>query len=129
MVQDYDLAGNWKEIIDEFPFFSFLLADLHPHVLAMPFAFLAMALALNIFLGGGSGAIRLASIAAKFELVFLRTCSTCIGWTGVSQHVGFSDLCGFIQWSICTSYAQQRNLVHRLFSRFGSKISSVWHWR
>jgi uncharacterized membrane protein len=39
-----------KEIIDEFPFFSFLLADLHPHVLAMPFAFLAITLALNIFL-------------------------------------------------------------------------------
>lgn len=55
VVQDYDLAGNWKEIIDEFPFFSFLLADLHPHVLAMPFVFLAMALALNVFLGGAVG--------------------------------------------------------------------------
>ncbi len=42
--------GGSKEIIDEFPFFSFLLADLHPHVLAMPFAFLAITLALNLFL-------------------------------------------------------------------------------
>ncbi|MDP2975185.1 MAG: DUF2298 domain-containing protein, partial [Anaerolineales bacterium] len=25
VVQDYDLAGNWREIIDEFPFFSYLL--------------------------------------------------------------------------------------------------------
>lgn len=58
VVQDYDLAGNWKEIIDEFPFFSYLLADLHPHVLAMPFAFLAMAIALNLFLGGGRGSFR-----------------------------------------------------------------------
>lgn len=55
VVQDYDFQGNWKEIIDEFPVFSYLLADLHPHVLAMPFAFLAMALALNLFLGGGQG--------------------------------------------------------------------------
>jgi len=47
---DYDFAGNPKEIIDEFPFFSFLLGDLHPHVLAIPFAFLAMALALNLIL-------------------------------------------------------------------------------
>jgi YYY domain-containing protein len=55
VVQDYDYAGNWKEVIDEFPAFSYLLADLHPHVLAMPFAFLAMALTLNLFLGGGAG--------------------------------------------------------------------------
>lgn len=55
VVQDYDLAGNFREVIDEFPFFSYLLADLHPHVLAMPFALLAIGLALNLFLGGWKG--------------------------------------------------------------------------
>jgi len=58
VVQDYDLAGNWREVIDEFPFFSFLLADLHPHVLAIPFALLAIALALNLFSGGAKGHMR-----------------------------------------------------------------------
>lgn len=48
VLQDYDVAGGFREIIDEFPAFSYVLADLHPHVLAMPFAFLAMALALNL---------------------------------------------------------------------------------
>lgn len=52
ILQDYDLAGNFREIIDEFPAFSYLLGDLHPHVLAMPFVLLVMALALNLFLGG-----------------------------------------------------------------------------
>ena len=54
VVQDFDF--NWVnkgDIIDEFPFFSYLLADLHPHVLAMPFAFLAMAITFNLFLGRG----------------------------------------------------------------------------
>ncbi len=37
-------------VIDEFPQFSFLLADVHPHVLALPFAVLAVGLALNILL-------------------------------------------------------------------------------
>ncbi len=59
VVQDYDLAGNSKEIIDEFPFFSYLLADLHPHVLAMPFAFLAMTLAFHVLVNTEGGSLRL----------------------------------------------------------------------
>ena len=55
VVHDYDLRGNFTEIIDEFPFFSYLLGDLHPHVLAMPFGLLAAALALNLYLGGWKG--------------------------------------------------------------------------
>ena len=55
VVQDFTLNGAPKEIIDEFPFFSYLLSDLHPHVLAMPFVLLAILLALNVFLGGGGG--------------------------------------------------------------------------
>ncbi|GMV32825.1 hypothetical protein FBQ83_06135 [Chloroflexi bacterium CFX5] len=52
VIQDYDIAGGHREVIDEFPFFSFLLGDLHPHVLAIPFTLLAVSIALNIFLGG-----------------------------------------------------------------------------
>jgi uncharacterized membrane protein len=59
VLQDYDMAGNWKEIIDEFPFFSFLLGDLHPHVLAIPFALLLIGFILNLFLGGGQGDLRM----------------------------------------------------------------------
>jgi YYY domain-containing protein len=59
VVQDSDLVGNFQEVIDEFPFFSFLLGDLHPHVLAIPFTLLAVAVALNIFLGGWRGRIDL----------------------------------------------------------------------
>ncbi len=58
VVQDYDLAGTWREVIDEFPFFSYLLGDLHPHVLVMPFALLAVGLCLNVFLGGAKGGMR-----------------------------------------------------------------------
>jgi YYY domain-containing protein len=41
--------------ITEFPAFSFVLSDLHAHVLALPFAALAVGLALNILLARGEG--------------------------------------------------------------------------
>lgn len=59
VVQDYDLNGIFREAIDEFPAFSFLLGDLHPHVLSIPFFLLALAFALNLFLGGARGQIDL----------------------------------------------------------------------
>jgi len=55
VITDYNLANQHIEIIDEFPAFSYLLGDLHPHVLAMPFGLLAVGVALNLFLGGWKG--------------------------------------------------------------------------
>lgn len=49
-IHDYDFTGSFnQEVIDEFPMFSFLLGDMHPHVLTIPFVLLAIALALNLF--------------------------------------------------------------------------------
>ena len=60
VIMDYDLKGNWTlDVINEFPAFSYLLGDLHPHVLSMPFVLLAVAVALNLFLGGWRGTIDL----------------------------------------------------------------------
>jgi YYY domain-containing protein len=60
VVMDYDLMNRWMgDVIDEFPFFSYLLGDLHPHVLAMPFNLLAIAVALNVFFGGWRGKMNL----------------------------------------------------------------------
>jgi len=63
VISDFDLAGHFQEVIDEFPFFSFLHADLHPHVLAIPFNLLAAAVALNLFLGGWQGKMPLLGLA------------------------------------------------------------------
>ncbi len=50
VLTDRGLDGSVKEIIDEFPFFSFYLGDLHPHVLGIPFVLMAVAIALNLFM-------------------------------------------------------------------------------
>ncbi len=47
-VADADYAGRPVEVITEFPFFSYLLGDDHPHLLSMPFLVLAAALALAV---------------------------------------------------------------------------------
>jgi YYY domain-containing protein len=51
VVQDFKATGEQIEVIDEFPQFSYLLADMHPHDLSMPFVLLAVTVALNIYLG------------------------------------------------------------------------------
>ncbi|MBI2906050.1 MAG: hypothetical protein HYX92_00190 [Chloroflexi bacterium] len=40
--------------ISEFPYFSFLLGDMHPHVMSLPFTIMAIGLSLNIFRSAAS---------------------------------------------------------------------------
>ncbi len=52
-VTDPGLTGEgWREVIDEFPAFSFALGDLHPHVLSIPFVLLAIGLAFHLYRRG-----------------------------------------------------------------------------
>jgi len=44
VINDRLPSGEPVEVIDEFPAFSFVLGDMHPHVLALPFVLLAIAL-------------------------------------------------------------------------------------
>ena len=53
VINDRNPLGEPVEVIDEFPFFSFLLGDMHPHVLALPFVLVAVALCLEWLLRRG----------------------------------------------------------------------------
>jgi len=68
------LPEEGLEPIAEFPGFSFLLGDMHPHVLALPFAFLALAVALLWWLKPiGSWAPEQwegATLTGRFRLLF-----------------------------------------------------------
>lgn len=51
-----DTVSNGQSLdytITEFPFFSFLLGDLHPHVLSLPFLLLTLSFGLNLFVTPG----------------------------------------------------------------------------
>lgn len=59
VVHDIKLSGETVEVIDEFPFFSFLLADNHPHLLALPFVLMAIGFILQVYLSLAPGEYRL----------------------------------------------------------------------
>lgn len=70
VIHDIDLQGNVSSLspIDEFPAFSFVLGDLHPHVLVIPFVMLLIGLALNIYLGGMVSEKKLLGIVLPYRL-------------------------------------------------------------
>lgn len=75
VLNDRNLDGSRVEVIDEFPQFSFLLADVHPHVLSLPFAALAVGIALSILLSrrGPNGVQTIFYAVVIGGLIFLNT--------------------------------------------------------
>jgi YYY domain-containing protein len=68
VIQDRDFNGAAISIqpIDEFPMFSFLLADSHPHVMVLPFVLFALALAFNV--------LRSNDAPDRMQIVFYALC-------------------------------------------------------
>jgi uncharacterized membrane protein len=64
VIRDLDLNGLplGLQSIDEFPFFTFLLADNHPHLLAMPFVLIVIAFAFQVFLQEQRTPLRLGEV-------------------------------------------------------------------
>jgi YYY domain-containing protein len=52
---DPNQLGAHYEVIDEFPAFTYVMGDLHPHVLAFPFLMAVLAVVLEILLRGSEG--------------------------------------------------------------------------
>ena len=50
-----DDGQSFTETINEFPWFSLLLGDLHPHLTALPFTMLAIVLAISAVFTGTPG--------------------------------------------------------------------------
>jgi len=51
VLADFGLNGGHQEVIAEYPAFSYILGDNHPHVLAMPFVILGIGLILAWYMG------------------------------------------------------------------------------
>ena len=66
------------ETINEFPFWTFLFADLHPHLIAMPFGVLVAGLAINWVLEAGSWKLEAGSGSWMPPQLLLASLSACL---------------------------------------------------
>ncbi|MEM7532440.1 MAG: DUF2298 domain-containing protein [Chloroflexota bacterium] len=70
VIEDLSLTGHHIEVIDEFPMFSYLLGDNHPHVIAMPFAILLIGMAQNlVYSRNAYGDTKVTGLIAKIRQV------------------------------------------------------------
>jgi len=70
VIHEYHLSGRAEEGLEpiaENPSFSYVLGDLHPHVLALPFAFLSLAVAFSWWLDPSPARFRLKGLLRKQE--------------------------------------------------------------
>jgi YYY domain-containing protein len=63
IIMDDNFLGKTPTVITEFPSFSFILGDLHPHVMALPYVLLALGLATELYHMGRHGGWRHLSLA------------------------------------------------------------------
>ena len=116
VLQDYDFIGNFYEIIDEFPVFSFLLGDLHPHVLSIPYALLIVGMGLSALWSDDPDDTKLSSpvnwltIIALGGMAFLNTWDfpiyfalvALVRLSGIGKRSGWTRdaFIGFLGWAI-----------------------------
>jgi YYY domain-containing protein len=85
VLKDLGPDGGEIELITEFPAFSFVLGDNHPHVLSLPFLLIVIALALNLFASRDSASVDSARVstaggAARRLACLVGRSSSCPSW-------------------------------------------------
>jgi len=106
-----DYFGRTRVIpgtINEFPYFSFLFADLHPHMIGIPFTILVLALALNIVSSARFHVSRFTFHEPPSSILQLLTTSLCLGALAVTNTWDLPTYLGFI----AAAFLLRERLIH-----------------
>ena len=105
-----DTVENGRSLdytITEFPFFSFLLGDLHPHVMSLPFVLVFSGLVLNFFVAPLRLGLRQWRSAAG-QIVLLALVLGALGFINLWDLPVFGAL--FVGVALAKGYAQERSV-------------------
>ena len=100
--------------INEFPFFSFIVGDLHPHLMSMPFVLLYIAslVELSIFL---SANVKFNNISVYFKLFLMGLILGCVGFINLWD---YPFLVGLSIVMICLRIIIFRGNIFRILGMF-----------
>jgi YYY domain-containing protein len=123
-----DYFGRTRVIegtINEFPYFSFLFADLHPHMIGIPFTILVLALGLNIVLSGKPRTSNVQYPISNFHLptsiLQLLTSSVCLGALAVINTWDLPTYLGLI----AAAFLLRERLIHGKWRLAWPAISTI----
>jgi YYY domain-containing protein len=145
-------AGPGEAVITEFPFFTFLYADLHPNLIAQPLTFLSLSIALALVKGASGPQARgwrerLVVLATLFvwglTIGALRTTNTwdvppqLLVGLGALTIAEFSRrgrvswrLVGTVAWQFCLLFLLSWSVLYRPFwASYGSFYDSILVWK
>jgi YYY domain-containing protein len=133
-----------ESVITEFPFFTFLYADLHAHLIALPLTFLSLGAALAVALGGRSGLKSRIPILLFWALVIgaMRCTNTwdvpphlllalgalAIAELGTGERIVWRSL-ATVAWQLALLLVLSWSVLYRPFwTHYGSYYNSIGLW-
>src|SRR5215470_5423558 len=115
-----------KDTINEYPFWSFLFADLHAHVLVMPFSLSFLAVAIWWVRRGEAPAPVRSSVLVVLLGLLLGAIMVTNGWSSPTYVLFLPYLLGCLQWSRSPVGSRRITLV-ALVALLAAALVSV-HW-
>jgi YYY domain-containing protein len=123
ITNSYDVGGNSLDFtIQEFPYFSFLLGDLHPHLMSIPFVLTGLTVITSLFMANRYLSFR----TLKHNLAAVLLVALVLGSSGF---INFWDIGLLLLFTICLTligWVGTRAYSIGSLWRFGSPIGVIW---